>query len=481
MFLLLSYTTYWQIKEYRWDRVRADFLWPWQTLRRYRRPRVTFRALLITSIGGLFGLGGAVLFYWLVFGLNFSFFGIIGAYLVLETLSLLGVVLGVLLTTPLVSWQQNKLKDRAEGKMRYLQRSSGLRVVGVTGSYGKTSVKEIIYTLLARKFHVAKTPLYVNTAIGVSDIIIDKLDTSFDFFVAEIGAYKEGEVKEGARIAQPGVGVLTGLNLQHAALFGDYSSISESTREFVDALPQKSTLFVNYDDKRVREFTTQQAGKERVVTYGTRGVDYMFRAERIQLRQDGSDFLLVAPSGKTSIDLPLLGSANINNFLAGAAVAQEFGMSLSEIASAAGYLKSPPGTLQLKRSPIPVIDDSHNANPEGVKAALEVLKPYDDYQKIMIMPSLIELGRSAGSIHQELSAAISQEVDYLFVTDSKHTRDFRAGWQGRSDRLVVGISATQVVRRVQSLVRNDKIAVLLEGRIPNTLKQQVYELASHSH
>lgn len=490
----LFYAWLWQIKEYRWDRLRVFLVSPsgskayffpvWYAVRgALKRPRLTLRALAMQGAGLGFSLAGAGFFYLSLFGLDFSLPGVIAAWVLAGFLVPLGVALGVILSTPLVKFQYQRIIKKAAQKRAGFKK---LKVVGITGSYGKSSVKEMLFQILALQFKTLKTPANINTAIGIARLILSRLDSSFRLLVAELGAYRKGEIKAAARIVQPQIGILTGLNQQHLALFGDFKTIKAAKFELIESLPSGGAAIFNLDDANVAGLYQKVPKDLKKIGYGLQNFQAQVRAQNVKLKKQGSSFELQSPWGKIHIDLPLLGRANILNFLAAAACSLELGVGLKKIKQTAADLEAPDGTLKLVRlkPDFALIDDSYNANPTGVKAALEALNAFEDFKKVVFLPSLIELGEASDKIHQDLGQALAKAADWVFLTDKDAAESIKRGFlflrhskaesvEAEESKLKIALPTAKTLEILRELKQQGKLVILIAGRIPTSLKELI--------
>jgi UDP-N-acetylmuramoyl-tripeptide--D-alanyl-D-alanine ligase len=486
----LFYVWLWQIKEYRWDRLKVflvspsgskAYLFPnWYAVRGgFKRPRLTWRALAIGGAGLGFSWAGAGFFYLSFLGFSFSLPGVIAAWFLAGFLVPLGVTLGVILTTPFVKFQYQRIIKKAVRKRAGFKK---LKVVGISGSYGKSSVKEMLFQILKLQFKTLKTPANINTEIGIAHLILGRLDSSFRLLVAELGAYRKAEIKATARIVQPQIGILTGLNQQHLALFGDFKTIKAAKFELIESLPSGGTAIFNLDDANVADLYQRARGDLKKIGYGLqKSPRVQVRAENVKLKKQGSSFELQSPWGKIQISLPLLGRANILNFLAAAACALEFGVDLKKIKQAALRLEAPAGTLKLVNlePDFAVIDDSYNANPTGVKAALETLDAFQGFKRVVFLPSLIELGKASAEIHQSLGQDLAKQADWVFLTDKDAASAVKKGFgrvKNSQAQLKIALAEAQIFQTLAKLKKQGKLVILLAGRIPASLKELIFRL-----
>ncbi|MBI2463728.1 hypothetical protein HYV57_02120 [Candidatus Peregrinibacteria bacterium] len=350
---------------------------------------------------------------------------------------------------------------------------SHLTVIGITGSYGKSTTKEFLTTILSKKFQVLATPANVNSEIGVAQIILKKLTPTHDIFIVEMGAYKKGEIALISKMTQPKIGIMTAINEQHISLFGSIENIKQAKYELMESLPDDGLALFNGDNdycvelyKKTKKpkllYSVQKTDDERVDKDFSHGknVDSAKKqssdisATNVKGTQDGIRCTLHKKPLKNLVSLqncsskgtsekhhfgneneqqdffvPVPGIHNVSNLLAAAATASYFGMSLAEISEAAKHIQPREKTLKLMagiRNTL-IIDDSYSANPDGVMAALEYLDSLAAPKKIMIMRGMIELGEKSAEAHKRVGKKAAEVCDLVIFTTTDFFSDFLAG------------------------------------------------------
>ena len=302
-----------------------------------------------------------------------------------------------------------------------------LIVIGVTGSYGKTSTKHVIYKILSKRFNVLMTPSSYNTTMGVVKTVRNNLKATTEIFIAEMGAKNIGDIEEICELVTPKYGVLTSIGPQHLESFKTIENVKKAKFELIESLPKDGVGFENIDDVNIQ---TLPSPKCKVLGYGIDDWRADFRAENIKFNSRGSSFDVVKPDGKrANFQTKLLGRHNIYNILSGVAIASELGMDLETISYAVKDLESVEHRLQLKQMPngITIIDDAYNSNPIGSKMALEVLAQMDGEKKIMITPGMIELGDQEHELNKAFGEYAAAACDYVILVGSKQTLPIQEG------------------------------------------------------
>lgn len=494
-------TYYWQLKEYRWDRMREFFLQQggrqiFFTLfdallvlslfigfffiylpeearistelygsligviflasfleslhlivtRKWKRPKATLKALLImilTVVFELFIIGTISLF---VFeSLTVTLFASILA--IVSVLDHDINAFSVFLLNTLTNFQKRRLYKKARQKRVSFK---DLKVVGITGSYGKSSVKEFLSQILETKYKVLKTPANTNTEIGIAQTILRSLKSSHEVFVCEMGAYKMGEIRVCCSMAKPQIGIFTGLNEQHLALFGSLDKTFTAKSELLHALPAEGLAIVNADSKPLSKRLEVLRAKTIKVSTG----DGDAVVKDLQVSLDHFSFKYRDQLFKA----PLVGSFHAVNVLMAIVAAEQLGMNLGSIAKAVASLKAPQKTMELKKIPAGVlIDESYNVNPDGLRVALKHLETFEDHQKILFFPGILELGDKSEQIHRELGKIIAEHVDQVFFTDSHFSENLQKG------ALLAGLTRTDIHLLSDQQEQIEKLKEILEA------------------
>lgn len=349
-----------------------------------------------------------------------------------------------------------------------------LLVIGVTGSYGKTSTKEFLYSVLSKKFNVLKTKENQNSEIGISQCILRDLKPEHKIFIAEMGAYGKGRIKLLSRIAKPKIGVLTGINEQHLALFGSQENIIKTKYELIEALPENGLAIFNGDNKYCLELYQKTKKPRKLLSSHSQALDVSpdIWAENILVQKDYVFFKACTKDGCENFKAYLSGGHFVPNLLTSILVAKELGMEMKEISEAILKIESPKKTMKMFRGikNLMIIDDSYSANPIGVIAALDYLKIYGG-KKIIILPSLIELGKEARRIHYQIGEKIGEVCDAVIITSKDYFNEISQGFLSK-DRKKESIFFTDNPTKILEIIQNSFSpgdVVLLEGRVPEKL------------
>lgn len=310
---------------------------------------------------------------------------------------------------------------------RLLADNPGLTVIGVTGSFGKTSVKSYLDTLLRDRFDLLVTPGNYNTTLGVVRTVRSSLRRTHELFVCEMGARYVGDIAEICELVHPRYGVVTAIGPQHLETFGGMENIKRTKFELVDALPTDGLAFLNYDNEHIRAMAE---GRERVVAYGTTdeaaaaaGERGIYRAVEVALSSHGTSFVLETPEGeRCAYQMRLLGAHNVVNVVGALAVAHELGVPLEALRVAVRKLRPVEHRMEMsERGGATIIDDAYNSNPVSSKAAVETLAMFDGIH-VLVTPGMVELGSEQERYNYEFGKFAASRCDYVAVV-GKENRD----------------------------------------------------------
>lgn len=346
-------------------------------------------------------------------------------------------------------------------------------VIGITGSYGKTSTKEILAHMLSSRHAVLKTPRSFNTVAGICKTIRQDLQPRHRYFVVELGAYRSGEIARLCRLVSPSMGILTAVGPQHLERFKTVEAVARAKSELLQALPRDGVAIVNADDPvcarlgagcraTVRRYGLQEGSQPLDVT-----------ARNVTVDGSGTRFDMIRPGqAPQPVRTALLGRHNVSNILAASLAALECGLSLRELSQALASLPPVEHRLQLLPSAhgVITIDDAYNSNPVGAAAALEVLGSFAG-RKILVTPGMVELGPAEAEENRQLGRNAAAVCDYVFLVGSGARVDAIAkGLRGgRFDETRVTRVANLAEGRVRlrELVRPGDV-VLFENDLPDT-------------
>lgn len=351
-----------------------------------------------------------------------------------------------------------------------------VKSIGITGSYGKTSTKFFSATILSEKYKVLNTPESYNTPMGISKIINNDLDENFDIFIAELGATKVGDIDEVAKLTNPEIGIITSIGPCHLETFKSIDNIMRTKYELIENLPDDGVAIFNYDNEYVKKLA-DKTFKEKIL-YGIENIeDTDVFATDIKVSSKGSTFsLCINGLGTIECETRLLGAHNIHNILAGAAIAKVMGLTLQEIKMGISKIESVEHRLQLidPGTGVIVIDDAFNSNPDGAKAALDVLDSFKDNRKIIVTPGMVELGEIEEKENEKFGENIAKVCDIAILVGKKRTTPIYNGLKRKTfneDNLYVVNSLDEASELMKTLTKVGDV-VLFENDLPDTYNEK---------
>jgi UDP-N-acetylmuramoyl-tripeptide--D-alanyl-D-alanine ligase len=386
----------------------------------------------------------------------------LGGLFLWAALTPLSVPFANLMNQPIENAIANRYRRDAK---RVLEAMPQLIVIGITGSYGKTSTKNFLGSLLSVKYNVLITPENYNTTMGIVRTVREYLRPTHQIFIAEMGAKNTGDIGEICRLVRPKYGMITSIGEQHLETFKTVDNIIKTKFELADSIPDDGLIFLNADNPHIQ---SQKVGV-RSVTYSIDQDSHAdYKVKDIKVSGDGSTFTVVAPDGEArAFSTKLLGAHNIQNIVGGIAVAHQLGITLTELVVPIKRLKPVEHRLQLL--PNGYIDDAYNSNPAGFRAALDVLSSFEG-QRVLVTPGMVELGERQDALNRELGSYAATRCDYAVLVGEKQAPPLKDGLIKAGfpkEKLFVSVSLEKALEIVKSLPDEGKRTVLLENDLPD--------------
>jgi UDP-N-acetylmuramoyl-tripeptide--D-alanyl-D-alanine ligase len=356
-----------------------------------------------------------------------------------------------------ISDAKNKLKNMPQ-----------LKIIGVTGSYGKTSMKFYLKTLLQDDYNVLVTPGNYNTTLGVTKTIREYLKPNHEIFICEMGARHIGDIKEICDIVHPDYGIITSIGPQHLETFFNMDNIQKTKFELGDALAGNGKLFLNGDNDYIQ--TKAKEYRDKIFYYSEReGEGY--RVKDVELSQLGTEFTVVTPSGESErFQMKLIGAYNIINVVGAIAVANTLGISLSNLRIPVRRIQPVEHRMQMKEHGlVTIIDDAYNSNPVGSKAAVETLSMFEGI-KILITPGMVELGDKEDEYNFKFGTYAAECCDYILLVGKKHTVPIMNGVVSKGfkeDRCLVFDKLEDAVSYAYGIKGSEHKYILFENDLPD--------------
>lgn len=351
---------------------------------------------------------------------------------------------------------------------KMLRSHPSLKVVGITGSYGKTGTKYALTALLSEKFDVLMTPASYNTPMGVVKTIRSSLRATHEIFVCEMGAKYVGDIDELCQIVDPDIGIITSVGAQHLETFGSLDAIIGTKFELADYLTKKKCpTVVGFDNENIKNEIKSRNASD-FIRCGS-NADYTI--SRVSADERGTSFTLELSDGTLiPLTVALLGAHNVSNVACAVAIAHKLGMTPDEIKLAAKKIKSAPHRLEMsKHGKDILIDDAYNANPAGTRAALDALSLFEG-TKIIITPGMIELGDKSAAFNRRLGEDAAGVCDYIILVGEKQTTPIALGAKEAGfdqTKLKIFEKVQDAINFAYSLSTPDRKIILIENDLPD--------------
>ncbi len=359
--------------------------------------------------------------------------------------------------------------------LRIFRKHDPMTVLGITGSYGKTSVKEYLATVIAKKYSTLKTEASKNSPIGIAEVILRSLRPDTSVFVVEMGAYKRGEISTMSSMVKPQIAILTAINPQHQDLFGSIETTMKAKYELIRGLTGRRIAIINLDDPHVREMglRAQADGcdvwgyalnKKSIDAYTGR-LRHVFWASETEATLEGVRFRCHSDTSGFLVSARVLGAHQVQNLLAAIAGAVACGMTFEESCRSARDVSGASKVMEAHRGTKGsiFIDDTFNNNPDAARAAIHFLDRVKG-KKILVFQPMIELGTYAASSHEEVGRLAGKVCDTIFLTNRNYFEDFARGVRRESAKADLRVaSPSQVAEFIRSHVGKGD-AVLFKGK-----------------
>lgn len=446
--------------------------------RKYRKPLVfTHRVWRLYSVAAILAVGTVVALALCLgnkpIAVNYSGRTITLATIwLMATLSWIYVAAADIILIPVERMIRNRYINDAKKRLRSMP---DLKVIGVTGSYGKTSTKHYLARILSEDFDTLITPGSFNTPMGVVRTIREMLKPYNKIFICEMGAKQVGDIKEICDIVHPDAGIVTAVGPMHLETFKTIDNVCRTKFELVDMLPSDGFAVVNNDSDPC---AARKVDNVKCLRYGvtsTEGCDYY--ARNVTYSPVGTTFTIEGPDGLSfDVSTLLLGEGNISDLLGAAVIALQLGMKPDSIRAAIASIQPVEHRLSIRQTPggVTVIDDAFNSNPAGARMAADVLAHFTDGRRIMITPGMVELGDSQETLNEEFGEYIGAEnrSDIIIIVgltnrDALVRGVLKAGFD--EENLIIADSFDDAQRKLQPLLQAGT-TVLYENDLPDSFK-----------
>jgi UDP-N-acetylmuramoyl-tripeptide--D-alanyl-D-alanine ligase len=337
---------------------------------------------------------------------------------------------------------------------RFYRKKIGIKVVGITGSTGKTSTKDLVAAFLSGKYKVFKTQGNFNNEIGLP-LMIFQLSKEYDIAVLEMGMSNFGEINKLANIALPDIAAITNIGVAHIEYLKTRENILKEKMSIADFFGNKNSLIVNCENDMLKTVTECDKFSLEKIGYDE---NYNLYAKNIKLTSENTSFDVVTQDKKSyRFTLNMVGEHNVLNALIGIQIARNFGLTFEEMEKGLENFNATSMRLEfINKNNFIIINDSYNANPDSMKAALEVLKNYSGSRKIAVLGTMGELGDYAREAHIEVGKFAKGKADILLTTG-----EFKEYYQeGFREGTMVFKSKQELIEALTDMIKtNDTILV----------------------
>lgn len=356
---------------------------------------------------------------------------------------------------------------------RILRGMPDLKIIGVTGSYGKTSTKHYLNRILSEKYDVMMTPGSFNTTLGVIRTIREYLKPYNEVFIVEMGAKQPGDIKEICDLVHPSIGIVTAVGEQHLESFKTIENVQRTKFELVDSLPADGLAVINNDFPFV---ANRKVDNVKCIHYAVSecgAAEYI--AENITYTPQGTSFTVVAPDGeKFEFSTHLVGECNVSNLLAAIIVALKLNVPVDKIRYAVSNIEQVEHRLNMKHTPggVTIIDDAFNSNPTGSKMALDVLKMMTGGRRIIVTPGMIELGDRQEELNAKFGEYIASSTDIAIIVGNYNREAITTGIESAGSALVKvhTVDSFNEAQQLLATILKSGDTILYENDLPDTFK-----------
>lgn len=441
--------------------------------KKYKKPLVfTSRVWRLYILSAIISLGIFVAFAlpWTASTLYSTPQIALGVLLVICILSFFIVILADIILIPVERAIRNYYIKDAK---RILKSSPNLKIIGITGSYGKTSTKHYLNHILSEEFDVLMTPGSYNTPMGVVRTIREYLKPYNEIFICEMGAKQLGDIQEICRIVNPQYGILTAVGQMHLETFKTIENVQRTKFELIDSLPSDGVAVINNDFPYCADRTVNNVKAIRYGIMNTRNCDYI--AHNIKYSSSGTLFDISGPDGfEMSVETSLLGECNVSDLLAAIIMALQMGMDKDKIHYAVSTISQVEHRLSIKRTPagVTILDDAFNSNPAGSGMAVDVLSQFTDGKRIIVTPGMIELGKEQYDLNKELGRHIGLNLDIAIIVGEYNREALVEGIRSTDFKpeSLYEVDTFNDAQKVLATILKPGDTILYENDLPDTFK-----------
>ncbi len=377
------------------------------------------------------------------------------------------VPLANILIRPLENAIKRSYKRKSKRKLDSLK---DLTIIGITGSYGKTSTKNFLKQILSTKYNVYASPSSFNTPMGLSKVILTELNSNHQIFIAEMGAIRKGDIKEICDFVHPDIAIITAIGDQHLTTFKTLENIKKTKFELIESLNKDGKAYFNENTTDVEDLFNK-CTLENKQAIKLNDQSKKFTAFDISAGEDGLKFKLKLDTEIVECSTKILGEHNIENILVASSVAYDMGVKASDIASAISKLEPTSHRLELSKAEngVIIIDDSFNANIVGTKMALKTLSYFDKRRKVIVTPGLVDLGDYEPQANEEFGKDIAKVCDIVIIVNKNNCSAIKSGLDSQDfpqENIYMVDTLADATKLFETILKRGDV-VLLENDLPD--------------
>lgn len=443
--------------------------------KKYKKPLVfTNRVWRLYCLTAIVAAGGMTALAICTFGKKYGIYD--GAVITISSILFISVfswavmLLSHYILIPVEKQIQNKYINDAK---RILASMPDLKIVGITGSYGKTSTKHYLTRILSEEYDVLMTPGSFNTPMGVVRTVREYMKPYNQIFVCEMGAKQVGDIREICDIVHPQMGIVTAVGPMHLESFKTLKNVQSTKFELVEALPADGCAVINNDFEMCAE---RKVTNTNVLRYGvTNHENCEYIATDIQYTPNGTTFVIEGKDGfRLELETRLLGECNVSDILAAVVIAIQLGVPAEKIRYAVATIEQVEHRLSMKQTPggVTIIDDAFNSNPAGSKMAADVLSHFNNGKRIIVTPGMIELGSEQFNLNKTFGSYLADKVDVAIIVGEYNREAIVSGIKeaGFDEKNLYIVDTFNDAQQELSHLLQSGDTVLYENDLPDTFK-----------
>lgn len=411
--------------------------------------------------------------------ISFGFIALSSVFIPFLRFSIVALTpLTLLITAPFAHWLlkpiENSINRGYVFRAKYVLKSRpDLIKIGITGSYGKTSVKKYLAAILAERYSVCATPLNFNTPTGISKTVLEFLSPSHQVLIAEMGARKVGDIKELCEIVEPQYGIVTSVGEQHLATFVSLENIKRTKSELPNSLSQDGFCVFDGDSANTQAIYEKSVCPKTFVSLTNRDAECY--ATDIKQTENGTEFVAhIKGLGNIECRTKLFGDHNVLNVLLAIAMAKKLGLNKEEITRGVARILPVEHRLQLikAQNDVLILDDTYNASIEGSQRALQVLDNFKGHRKVVVTPGLVELGTMERVANYDLGKRMAGVADLVIIVNKTHYLSIKQGLldAGYDEKNILQADTMEATKQLleQNVKPND--VILWENDLPDNYR-----------